>query len=225
MKYITLAVAALLGSTSALKISTIHPSGQAGITGTNTGPAPGNPGGSRKMPAPIPGPMVKEVPPPGSPVCNDPFGTDLYVPYEHKPECMKPPLLPNMEHCPIDDKKMLTDGNTKAIPYPQPGGNCNPFGMWFQKSAPNSRVAFAQDSKNEDANKKASETKPTVLYEPNAPQPGYLKVKMDPMAVEHCPDFIERMTLVDGRTTAVPYPSPGFNCNPETGLAQKSLNK
>jgi len=64
---------------------------------------------------------------------------------------MTPPLLPNMEHCPIDDKKMLTDGTTRAIPYPKAGGNCNPFGIWGQMSAPNSHpiVTFAQDSKNE----------------------------------------------------------------------------
>jgi hypothetical protein len=129
MKYITLAVACLLGSASAIKIE--GPRGINGITGTNTGPATGLPGGVRKMPPPIPGPMVRAIPAPGDPICSDPFATILYNPYNHKPECMKPPLLPNLEHCPIDDKKMLTDGTTKAIPYPQPGGNCNPFGMWF----------------------------------------------------------------------------------------------
>ena len=48
---------------------------------------------------------------------------------------------------------------------------------------------------------------------------------LDPMAVEHCPDMVERMTLVDGRTHAVPYPNPGWNCNPETGLVQKKSIK
>jgi hypothetical protein len=44
---------------------------------------------------------------------------------------------------------------------------------------------------------------------------------MDPMATEHCPDFVERMTLVNGTTLAVAYPAPGFNCNPDVGLVQK----
>jgi hypothetical protein len=153
MKY-TLVVAALLGSASA-----IHISGGpiAGITGTNTGPASGIPGGVRKMPPPIPGPMVRELPKPSDPICKDPFGTVLWdSPHVYRPECMKPPLLPNLEHCPIDDKKMLTDGRTLAIPYPKDGGNCNPFGMWFQKTAPNSGpVSFSQDSKNEKVNAEA----------------------------------------------------------------------
>ena len=38
--------------------------------------------------------------------------------------------------------------------------------------------------------------------------------------LEHCPDFDERFTLVDGKTRAVPYPRKGFNCNPEWSLAQ-----
>jgi len=29
---------------------------------------------------------------------------------------------------------------------------------------------------------------------------------MDPNTLEHCPDFNERMTLVDGRTTGIAYP-------------------
>ena len=38
--------------------------------------------------------------------------------------------------------------------------------------------------------------------------------------LEHCPDFDERFTLVDGRTRAVPYPRKGYNCNPEWSMAQ-----
>jgi hypothetical protein len=36
--------------------------------------------------------------------------------------------------------------------------------------------------------------------------------------LEHCPDFDERFTLVDGRTRAVPYPRKGYNCNPEYSM-------
>jgi len=41
------------------------------------------------------------------------------------------------------------------------------------------------------------------------------------MALEHCPDFDERMTLLDGKTVGIPYPKEGFNCNAEWALTQK----
>ena len=40
----------------------------------------------------------------------------------------------------------------------------------------------------------------------------------DPFNAEHCPDFNERFTLVNGRTRAIPYPQKGWNCNPEWSL-------
>jgi len=36
--------------------------------------------------------------------------------------------------------------------------------------------------------------------------------------LEHCPDFNERFTLVNGKTKAVAYPAAGFNCNAAYGL-------
>ena len=33
--------------------------------------------------------------------------------------------------------------------------------------------------------------------------------------VQHCPDFNERRTLKDGKTTAVQWPAKGFNCHNE----------
>jgi hypothetical protein len=36
--------------------------------------------------------------------------------------------------------------------------------------------------------------------------------------MEHCPDFDERLTLVDGQTRAIAYPQPGYNCNPAYSL-------
>ena len=39
--------------------------------------------------------------------------------------------------------------------------------------------------------------------------------------LEHCPDFDERYTLKDGTWhNAIPYPQPGYNCNPDWALAQ-----
>ena len=42
---------------------------------------------------------------------------------------MNPPLTPNIESCPVDERRMLSDGKTLAIPYPKAGYNCNPFGL------------------------------------------------------------------------------------------------
>ena len=42
--------------------------------------------------------------------------------------------------------------------------------------------------------------------------------------LEHCPDFNERMTLLNGKTKAVSYPNPGYNCNADYGLAQGGPN-
>ena len=36
--------------------------------------------------------------------------------------------------------------------------------------------------------------------------------------LEHCPDFNERMTLLNGKTKAVAYPAAGFNCNADFAL-------
>jgi hypothetical protein len=45
-------------------------------------------------------------------------------------------------------------------------------------------------------------------------------VKFSPRSVEHCPDFNERFTLVDGKTRAVAYPAKGWNCNADYHLSQ-----
>jgi len=37
-----------------------------------------------------------------------------------------------MEACPIDERKVLIDGVTLAVPYPNPGYNCNPYGIAAQ---------------------------------------------------------------------------------------------
>merc|ERR1712054_330801 len=41
------------------------------------------------------------------------------------------------------------------------------------------------------------------------------KIGTDIAGLQHCPDFDERFTLVDGKTRAIPYPETGYNCNPE----------
>jgi hypothetical protein len=62
-----------------------------------------------------------------------PFATDLYKPYSYRGDCLTPPLVPgSMEACPIDERTQLIDGTTKAVPYPKPGYNCNPYGIAAQ---------------------------------------------------------------------------------------------
>ena len=38
-------------------------------------------------------------------------------------------------------------------------------------------------------------------------------IASDIAPLEHCPDFDYRFTLNNGKTRAVPYPQPGYNCN------------
>ena len=40
----------------------------------------------------------------------------------------------------------------------------------------------------------------------------------DMQSLEHCPDFNERFTLLNGVTRAVAYPAAGYNCNADYGL-------
>ena len=53
----------------------------------------------------------------------------LYKPYNYKGHCMNPPLLSGLPSCPIDERKVLQDGKTLAVPYPKAHFNCNPYGV------------------------------------------------------------------------------------------------
>jgi len=106
MKF-TLAVAALLGLTSAITI-TSDPNvpfrgGSSDLTRTNSD---------------------KELTPEH---CNAEDG--LYKPYNYKGHCLNPPLLPGLPSCPVDERKVMQDGKTLAIPYPKAHYNCNPYGI------------------------------------------------------------------------------------------------
>jgi len=118
-----------------------------------------------------------------------------YVPYKY------PGLtgfdISSLEHCPDFNERMtLLNGKTKAVAYPAAGFNCNAdYGL--AQGAP----AAAKDSR----------------YVPYS-YPGL--TGFDISKLEHCPDFNERMTLLNGKTKAVAYPAAGFNCNADYGLAQ-----
>jgi hypothetical protein len=63
-----------------------------------------------------------------------------------------------------------------------------------------SLVRIGADPAGEEAKKVA---------EPAAPAIDYSVLK----GLEHCPDFNERFTLVNGRTRAIKYPNAGYNCS------------
>ena len=114
----------------------------------------------------------------------------LYVPYAY-PGAKG--LTTALQHCPdFNDRFTLTNGKTRAVPYPQAGFNCR------------ADYGLAQD----DGSK--------TLYVPYK----YAGAKGLTTALQHCPDFNDRFTLTDGKTRAVPYPQSGFNCRADYGLAQ-----
>ena len=133
---------------------------------------------------------------------------------------MNPPLTPNIEACPIDDKKMLTDGRTEGIPYPKAGYNCNPFGIAAQTSKKSLTQVDPKDK--EQVAKDCDGVKPfaTDLYKPYAYNGNCLTPPLVPN-IESCP-IDDKKQLTDGRTAAIPYPKPGYNCNPYGIAAQKS---
>ena len=90
-----------------------------------------------------------------------------------------------VEHCPdFDERQTLVNGRTQAVAYPAKGWNCH---------------------------------RSLGLAEVEGPYPGK---DFNAGAVEHCPDFDERQTLVNGRTQAVAYPAKGWNCHRSLGLAE-----
>ena len=101
---------------------------------------------------------------------------------------MSPPLKTSVQACPIDDKSMLVDGTTRAIPYPKDGYNCNPF-MFIQLG---DQISLGEEPKA----KKDDKVEDTVLHiyndgssDTNAANIKVLKAGGDPVNLEHCPDF------------------------------------
>merc|ERR1719263_1952895 len=92
----------------------------------------------------------------------------------------------------------LLNGKTKAVAYPAKGWNCN------------ADYGLAQAGPGTGGDKSGRYV--------NYKFPGHAGLDMS--KVEHCPDFNERMTLLNGKTKAVAYPAKGWNCNADYGLAQ-----
>ena len=93
-------------------------------------------------------------------------------------------------------------------------------------------IALLLASTNAVHLKSSSSIDLSITGGPNTPAPGAAKGEpryvmpvhtglkgFDIQSLEHCPDFNERHTLLNGVTRAVAYPNPGYNCNADYGLA------
>ena len=142
-----------------------------------------------------------------------PFATDLFKPYTYRGDCLQPPLVPGqMEACPIDERKVLQNGVTIAIPYPKPGYNCNPYGIAAQQA----HGLELGDAKSlaQGQPKCGGDPFATTLYKPHEHKGHCLNPPLS-RELQACPlAESERRVLQDGKTKAVPYPAKGFNCNP-----------
>jgi len=138
---------------------------------------------------------------PNTPAPGAAKGEDRFV--LHKHPGLKGFDLTTLEHCPdFNERHVLLNGVTKAVPYPQPGYNCN------------KDYGLAQGGPNT-----GEKGEPRYVMPVHAGLKGF-----DLTTLEHCPDFNERYSLLNGVTKAVPYPQPGFNCNADYGLAQGGPN-
>ena len=122
-----------------------------------------------------------------------------------------------MEACPIDERKVLQDGVTIAIPYPKPQYNCNPYGIAVQ-------VPHGLENYNTLSQEPKCGGDPfaTTLYAPYQYKGSCMNPPLE-RSLQACPIAeAERKVLSDGKTKAIPYPAKGFNCNPYgIGLNEK----
>jgi len=120
----------------------------------------------------------------------------LYV--NHAPSGLKGFDISSLEHCPdFNERHSLLNGVTKAVAYPNAGYNCNAdFGLAQKQGGPNTAAPGAGNGEDRYVLHKHSDTGAIAN-------------------MEHCPNFNERMTLLDGKTRAVSYPNTGFNCKNE----------
>merc|ERR1712159_66425 len=115
----------------------------------------------------------------------------------------EPWIKDSLPDCPEDPARtVMDDGETHVTKYPFVGATCQ-----LQIGDVNMVMLGGEPG-----------TKPAPG--PPTKAPPVPKIP-DLSGLEHCPDFNERFTLVNGRTRAIAYPNNGFNCNPEYTLMQK----
>jgi hypothetical protein len=118
----------------------------------------------------------------------------------------------SLQPCPEDEtRNILDDGYNRVVKWPFVGATCalqvtDDVTLVMLGDGPAAELGGAKPAPKKAAKK------------PAAPEVPIGKPNLDHL--EHCPDFNERYTLVNGRTLAVPYPKEGFNCNPAWSLVQ-----
>ena len=100
--------------------------------------------------------------------------------------------------CPDAPRTIMDDGETHVTKYPVVGATCQ------------LQIGDVSLVMLEGAPAKGKGKGPAV--DPVA------KIGADVKNLEHCPDFIERHTLLNGATRAVAYPAKGYNCNADYAL-------
>jgi hypothetical protein len=150
-----------------------------------------------------------------------------------------------LEHCPdFNERYTLVNGTTKAIPYPVTGYNCQHAWALVQEPTkpkvadPSAKLELCPNDEDDNSeflkdlktvpiaypklgyNCRVLETESLAQVNGadlphNAPGLPDFGVK----TLEHCPDFNERYTLVNGTTAAVAYPAKGYNCQHAWALA------
>ena len=101
----------------------------------------------------------------------------------------------SLQACPEDEtRNILDDGFTQKVKWPYVGATC--------------------------ALQVADDVTLVMLGEEGPKKPEVPRGAPNLDHLEHCPDFNERYTLVNGRDLAIPYPKAGFNCNPAWSLVQ-----
>ena len=160
---------------------------------------------------------------------------------EVKPLSWDPSTLPA---CPGNDRTLMDDGKTHVTKYPFVGATCV-----AQLSAPSSSMLLQDDKKepvswDKDTLPNCPGNERTILDDGKTHAVKYPYVgatcqnqmtkpadsdliftteAVDPWKLQHCPDFDERHTLVDGKTRAIPYPEAGYNCHKEWALNQQPV--
>jgi hypothetical protein len=129
----------------------------------------------------------------------------------------------------------LKDGRTAGIPYPHAGYNCHADYSLVQ-TAPAALPAFDAERLEHCPDFDERMTLKDGLTRGIAyPKAGYnchsdwalvqeapaTIPAFDAERIEHCPDFDERMTLKDGRTTGIAFPNAGYNCHSNWSLVQE----
>jgi hypothetical protein len=134
-----------------------------------------------------------------------------------KPVAWEKDTLPD---CPEDESRTrMDDGKTHVSKYPNVGATCK-----LQIGEMSLIMMGKEEPEAKGADGKPVEKK-TVPVEAavKADESGKPAEKKEDFSalkgLEHCPDFNERFTLVNGRTRAIAYPNSGFNCSIEYGLA------